>query len=264
MKELIILKLGGSLITEKDKDVPTINHSAMKRLAKEVGEAYREGNFSLVFVHGVGSFGHVIVKKTGINNGITKESQLLDFAETERLQNKLNVEVCNEFLKNGVPTIPVQASASAIMNKKKFESMDTKAIKGMLKIGLVPTLFGVPAYDKKQGCSILSGDDICTYLSKEFHAKRLIHATDVGGVFDSNPKENSVAKLIAEITRENFKDVLEKTGGSSNTDVTGGMKNKIKDLLELKGTKSEIINGNEPGYVKRALLGEIGLGTQIN
>ena len=264
MKDLIVLKLGGSLITEKDKDTPTINYPNLKRLAKEVGEAYKEGNFALVFVHGVGSFGHVIVKKTGINNGITKESQLIDFAETQRLQNELNVKVCKEFLKNNVPIIPVQASATAIMDAKKFEGMDTGAIKGMLELGLVPTLFGVPAYDRTQGCSILSGDDICTYLSKEFHAKRLIHATDVGGVFDSNPKENSDAKLIAEITRENFKDVLEKTGGSSNTDVTGGMKNKIKDLLELKETKSEIINGNEPGYVKRALLGESGLGTQIN
>ncbi len=263
MKEIIILKIGGSLITEKGKDVPTINYANLKRLAKEVGEAYKEGNFALAFVHGVGSFGHVIVKKTGINNGITTESQLIDFAETERLQNELNVEVCKEFIKNKVPAMPIQASATAIMDAKKFEGMDTKAIKGMLELGLVPTLYGVPAYDKKQGCSILSGDDICTYLSKDFNAKRLIHATDVGGVFDSNPNENSDAKLIPAITHKNFKEVLEKTGGSSNTDVTGGMKNKIKDLLELKGTKSEIINGNKPGYVKRALLGETGLGTIV-
>ena len=263
MKDLIIIKLGGSLITEKNKDTPAINYTNLKRLAKEVGEAYKEGNFALVFVHGAGSFGHVIVKKTGINKGITKESQLIDFAETQRLQNELDAEVCKEFIKNGVPAIPVQASATAVMNAKKFEGMDTNAIKGMLEIGLVPTLFGVPAYDRTQGCSILSGDDICTYLSKELNAKRLIHATDVGGVFDSNPKENSDAKLIPEITHQNFKEVLEKTSGSSNTDVTGGMQNKIKDLLDLKETKSEIINGNKPEYVKRALLGEIGLGTRI-
>ncbi|MCK4550353.1 MAG: isopentenyl phosphate kinase family protein [Candidatus Aenigmarchaeota archaeon] len=263
MKNITILKIGGSLITEKDKDVPTINYPNLKRFAKEVAESYQKEKSPLVFVHGVGSFGHVIVHKTGIHKGLTKESHLIDFAETQRLQNELNVAVVQEFIKNNIPAMPVQASASAVMEKGTIKSMDVKAISGMLDIGLMPTLFGVPAYDSKQGCSILSGDDICVYLAKMLNATRLIHATDVDGVFDSNPKENPNAKIISHITRQNFEEVLKKTTGSSNTDVTGGMKNKIKGLLELVGTTTEIINGNKKGYIKRALLGEVGLGTRI-
>jgi isopentenyl phosphate kinase len=53
--------------------------------------------------------------------------------------------------------------------------------------------------------------------------------------------------------------------GSFGIDVTGGMTHKVKMMLELAklGIESEIINAKEPDLLKRALLGEKGLGTII-
>jgi isopentenyl phosphate kinase len=51
----------------------------------------------------------------------------------------------------------------------------------------------------------------------------------------------------------------------SGIDVTGGMVLKVKKLLQIAklGVESEIINAAKPDVLKRALLGEEGLGTII-
>jgi isopentenyl phosphate kinase len=262
MKNLMILKIGGSLITKKHKEKPAINKENLKRMVKEVKDGFDFRNNSLILIHGAGSYGHPIVKRTGIHKGIENKEQLIAFAETQRLQNELNVLICEELIKQGLAAIPVQASSSAVMDKGRLISMDFEAIKGFLEVGLVPVLYGVPAYDKSKKCSILSGDQIITYLAKNLGAKKMIHVTDVEGVFTGDPKKNHSAKLIREITKENFKKMINYIGGSAHTDVTGGMFGKVKELLEVEGIPSEIIS-DKNGNIKRVLKGEEGLGTVI-
>lgn len=250
-----MLKLGGSVITDKSSEEPRTNESNMKRLAKEIGHAYGTGKLSLIIIHGAGSFGHTIVKRTGIHNGIRKPEDLLAMAETQRSMNELNMYVVKELIATGVPAMPFQASASAVMNKGKLESMDHSAIKGLLDRGIVPVLYGVPAFDKEQGCSILSGDQIAPYLAKELKATKVIHATTVDGVYTADPNTDVSAKQIKEINKDNFSKVKEMLGGSSTTDVTGGMMRKVTELKGM-GIEAQIIDANINGRVQNALLGE--------
>lgn len=263
MKELILLKIGGSLITDKAANVPKVNKKNLSRISKEISHGFNPEKQILAIIHGAGSYGHVIVKKTGIQKGVANKEHLLAFAETQRLQNELDSKVCKELIKNKIPAIPLEPTSTAVMDSGRLVSMDTGALEGMLKIGLVPVLYGVPAYDIAQGCSILSGDQIIIYLAKKLQASRIIHATDVDGVYDADPKKDSKAKLIKEINRANFVEILKKISGSSNTDVTGGMLAKVKEVFEISGLSGVIINGNKQNNIKRALLGETGLGTII-
>ncbi len=264
VNEFIIMKLGGSIITYKNRWMPTLNKDNLKRLAKEIGEAWSERkDLALILIHGAGSYGHVLATLYKILKENEYERRLLGFAEIQRLQNELNAKVCAELQNYHVPAVPVQASASAVLENEKLVHMDVKAIEGMLHVGLVPVLYGVPAYDKKLGGGILSGDEIMRHLAKHLEPDRLVHVSDVDGIYDKDPKKSKDAKLIKEITRDNLKQVLEVLGGSSYFDVTGGMVRKIEELMELEGIVAEIINGNREGYVRRALLGEVGLGTVI-
>ena len=263
MKEVILLKIGGSLITDKAAKQPKVNKKNLSRISKEIAQGFNPEKQILVIIHGAGSFGHVIVKETGINKGIANKEHLLAFAETQRLQNELDSEVCKELIKNKIPAMPFEPTSTAVMDEGRLISLDAGAREGMLKIGLVPVLYGVPAYDIAQGCSILSGDQIIAHLAKRLNASRIILATDVGGVFDSDPNKNPKAKLIKEINRANFEDIAKKISGSSNTDVTGGMLAKVKEVFEISGLFGVIINGNKPNNIKRALLGETNLGTII-
>ncbi|MGA3021078.1 MAG: hypothetical protein ABSD68_03970, partial [Candidatus Micrarchaeales archaeon] len=57
MKNLVLVKLGGSLITDKTSPF-TPNLDVIKRLAKEIHEAREEKGMSLIIGHGGGSFPH--------------------------------------------------------------------------------------------------------------------------------------------------------------------------------------------------------------
>ncbi len=264
IRDFVIMKLGGSIITYKNRWMPTLHKDNVKRLAKEIGEAWNERkDLALILIHGAGSYGHVLATLYKALKENEYERKLLGFAEIQRLQNELNAKVCAYLQNHHVPATPVQASASAVLENESLVHMDIEAIKGMVSVGLVPVLYGVPAYDKKLGGGILSGDEIMKYLARKLKPNRLIHASDVDGIYDKDPKKHKDAKLIKEITRENVKEVLDMLSGSAYFDVTGGMVRKIEELMELEGIVAEIINGNRAGYVKRALMGEVGLGTVI-
>jgi len=81
MKNLIILKIGGSVITDKFSKIPKVNLKNLKRISTEISHVYNKKKNPLVIVHGVGPFGHVIVHKTGIDRGIKNKKQLKYFID---------------------------------------------------------------------------------------------------------------------------------------------------------------------------------------
>ncbi|MHA1299910.1 MAG: isopentenyl phosphate kinase [Candidatus Helarchaeota archaeon] len=258
MKEIILLKIGGALITEKNRKVPTVNMKNLQRIAKEIKEGYNPDFYNLILVHGAGSFGHPIVEATQINKGIKTIDQVIAMAQTQKLQNELNIMVCEQLLAENLPAIPFQPSASAIMKNCKLISLNTDLIKKLLEKSLIPVLYGVPAYDEVQACSILSGDQIITHLAQKLRPKpkRVILATNVPGVLDDK------GEVIKKIDKNNFDDIKLFLKASTTPDVTGGMLGKISELLQIEGVTSEIVGG-EPGIIQRCLKGEKGLGTLI-
>lgn len=259
--DLVIIKVGGSVITDKKSSEPKLNEKNLEIFAYDISEIYRRSSAEILICHGAGSYGHQIVKRTGIYEGIKNREQVHAFAETQKQMNDLNVQVCSALLKEGVPAIPVQASANIVMNEGRISEFDTGAIEGFLEVGLVPVLYGVPAYDKKQKCSILSADQIAPYLAKKFGARKIIHGTNVDGVFSSDPNSNPKAERIPEINSENIGQVKDLLSGSSTVDVTGGMFGKISELLDL-GIESQIVSALIPGRIVEAFEGK-NVGTKI-
>ncbi|MFH0829954.1 MAG: isopentenyl phosphate kinase [Candidatus Aenigmatarchaeota archaeon] len=260
-KRLTILKIGGSVITDRTSEVPNINHANLSRLATEIAEGMKSENFQLVMVHGVGSYGHQIVKRTGIDKGISNDEQKLGMAQTQMQVSELNVLVCKQLQEAGIPAMPCQASAAAVMNNGRVSEWDVSAVREMLSRGVVPVLYGVPAVDKSMGCSILSGDQIAPYLAKHLKADRIIHGTDVDGIFTGDPKKDKNAKHIPLINAENIEQVKTMLGGSTNVDVSGGMTGKVAEIAGT-GIRTMIVSATVPGRIRAALLGE-NIGTLI-
>lgn len=252
--DLIILKIGGSVITYKEKRPPRVNFNNLRKIIKQLVGIKKK----YVLIHGAGSFGHQIVKKTGINKGLKNKNDLLSFAETQRLQNKLNCIITKELIKKGVPAFPCQPSSHAVMKNKRLVKMDLKTLKGLLDLNMIPVLYGVPAYDQKQGCSILSGDQIAPYLAKKLKVKKIIMAGDVDGVFTADPKKNKNAKQIKEINKNNFRKVKKMISGSSSIDVTGGMAGKVEELIKItrKGVLVQIIAAVDNNNIRKAFKGK--------
>ena len=71
MTEIILLKLGGSLITDKTRPY-TPRLDVLDDLAQQIGTALQTNpGLSLVLGHGSGSFGHTAAKQYHTRDGLT-------------------------------------------------------------------------------------------------------------------------------------------------------------------------------------------------
>lgn len=253
LREMIILKLGGSAITNKEAEF-SVNHARLSNIVSQIKKA---GLKDFIVVHGGGSFGHVLADRYRIQHGRDPEvkGQAFGLGLTQMAMEDLNSEVIDAFLEREIPVFPVQPSAFAVLSGGRISSFPIAAIKGLLSVGLVPVLYGVPAYDKKKGFGILSGDAIVPYLARKFKASRVLLVSDVEGVYECDPKANPGAKPIPVLDEKAFNRIS--TDSKRGWDVTGGMGRKIRELLRLSksGISSQIVSADGDNLY-RALKGE--------
>ncbi|MCX6695135.1 MAG: isopentenyl phosphate kinase [Candidatus Altiarchaeota archaeon] len=262
MKELYIVKLGGSLITRKDADEALVNDGNLKKVSGEIAQALAKKKFNLIIVHGAGAFGHVPAKKYKLTSGFKGKEQSKGIALTHASMERLNSRVVESLMKAGVNAMAFQPSAAGLLEDGRLVYFNLDAIEEMLRMGVVPVGYGDVLVDLDKGCGILSGDQLVPYLAKELDASRVIIATDYNGIFDVDPKDKKARKIDV-ITRKNVGILSGRK--TSGTDVTGGIKRKVEEILELaeRGIPTEIISGRKKDFLKRTLLGEKGLGTIV-
>jgi isopentenyl phosphate kinase len=252
-KELIILKLGGSVITEKDA-ASTFNRSLLEEIAKELSGI----GSKLLLIHGAGSFGHPIAKEYRIHQGYSDRSQLRGVTETKRSMLSLTMMITEALAKHNVPVVPFLSSSCMVAKAARLVNMDIEPFEMMLNLGLVPLCSGDVVADLKMGFCIISGDQIAVYLAKKLKAKTVIFGCDVDGVFDSDPKKNPNASLISLLTPKTLTKQMNILGESTATDVTKGMLGKIKESSELvsHGGEVVILNLKRPQNLSKFLRGE--------
>lgn len=251
-----VVKLGGSLVTDKRGDRPRIRRQTLARLAAELAAAPR--GCLVAVVHGAGSFGHGPALRSALHEGARTPSQRLAWAEIQVLQNELDAALCRALQGAGIPAVPFQPSSAVVLSGRRLASFFDEALLGLADQGLVPVLYGVPALDLEQGCAILSGDLLAPEIARRLGAPRLLYATDVDGVFTADPRGDPRAARIPRITPASWPSVEPTLGGSGSLDVTGGMRGKLASLLEQvarHGLTARILDGNRPGRLLAALRG---------
>jgi isopentenyl phosphate kinase len=141
------------------------------------------------------------------------------------------------------------------MEQGLLRSLDTGALHGLVSKGMVPVLNGVPAYDRVQGCSILSGDQLAGYLYRRMDGKRILHGTNVKGVYTSDPSEDPEARFLPKVDLDAPGGLPDGIKGSSVTDVTGGMRKKLEEMRAV-GAAGVVFDATVKDNVRRALCGE--------
>ena len=254
--EIILLKLGGSLITEKDRDY-TPRLDKLRELALEIKAALDSApGLSLILGHGSGSFGHVAAKKYGTRNGVQTKEQWLGFAEVRFQAAELNRCVLQSLLEAGIPALPFPPSASMISKDRKVVHHNIETIRRALSAGLLPVVQGDVAFDESLGGTILSTEDVFTFLVEQFPVSRILLAGIEAGVWEDFPARTRLVKQIQAADYEAKRSGIQ---GSASTDVTGGMKAKVEEMLSLiqknKGLTAQIFAAEEHGLLTRALQG---------
>jgi isopentenyl phosphate kinase len=248
-----ILKLGGSVITHKDRS-QTPNIEAITRLATEVETAEPR---RLIIVHGGGSFGHPLAKEYDIVTGYKSPNQLVGFSLTHQAMLELNKQIVNSYLEVGVPAVSIAPSSFITTEDRRITTVDFSVVLRAIESGFVPILYGDAVLDSVLRFTILSGDQLAVRLATDLSASRIIFGVDVDGVYTADPKLVKEARLIEELSLSQMRGII-KVGEALSTDVTGGMYGKIGEAETAveAGVKVQLVNALKPGVVHNALRGE--------
>lgn len=259
MKKTIVIKLGGSVITYKNKKGVFIRRKLINNIARVFSRLESKIDYNIILVHGAGSAGHQIVKKYKLQNGVLNDdAKWFGSFKCSYENQKMDSEIIKIFLKNNVKVFPVHTASTIIQNNKKIVGFNTEVISEVLNNRCIPLLYGEMVFDKKIGMSICSGDSIAPYLAKIYQASKIIYASDIQGLYDKDPYKNKNAVLIEELKLSEIKEKVN-LGGSHNVDVTGGLIGKISkiNLINNKYLQTvEVFNGLEIDNYKKILLGK--------
>lgn len=260
---LVFLKLGGSLIT--DKNTPrTPRPDVVARLMHEIGEAcVARPELRVVLGHGSGSFGHVEAKRYGTRQGVRSTDEWMGFAEVQHAASLLNRLVVGAAHAADLPIFNCPPSASAVCHAGVLQAMAVAPLQAALAHSLMPLVGGDVAVDTVWGGTIVSTEDVFRYLAGQLHpAKILLAGRDVG-VLTQWPD----GTVIPEITAANLEQLTTSLAGAHTADVTGGMASKVREALAMAAqtTTGEVLifSGETPGLVKAALLDETVDGTRV-
>ena len=248
MSDRILLKLGGSVITDKGGDC-TINRDRLGQVAAAIAGADLD---DILIIHGAGSCGHPEARRYHLDRGAAA-GQTEGIFVTHRAVSRLNDTVVCALREHGIAAVGVHPLHAGVADKGRLIAFETRHLKKMLSLGMVPVIHGDVVMDLSQGACIVSGDQLVRYLAVALKCDRVGLATDVPGVLDGG-------RVVPVITPETAPAL--QIGNSLHTDVTGGMRGKMNELLELAqaGIGSDIFSVSQ---LKSFLAGTGHGGTQV-
>jgi len=235
-----VLKLGGSLITEKDR-IETIDEDALAAACDAIAAVLEDGVVEdLVLVHGAGGFGHHHASVHGVSttDGTHDAGAVFDVHGS---MVRLNHAILSRLHDRDVPAIPVHPLSTSARPDGVDGDLDLSigSTATLLEEGFVPLLHGDGVATRDAGVTIVSGDELVVRLADRFAGSRVGLCSTVPGVLDDD------GSVIPEI--RSFEAVADVLGGSDATDVSGGMAAKVRELLALDAPASVFgADGLEP------------------
>jgi isopentenyl phosphate kinase len=267
--DVILIKLGGSLLTEKARP-ETARAEVIARIAAELARAAAlSGGLPsgprLVVAHGSGSFGHVAARRYELAGGVRSAAQLPGVSLTQDRAAALHRQVTGALVAAGALPFSLAPSSCVVAAGGRPVELSPEPLLLALGQGLLPVLYGDVVLDREQGAAICSTERLFELLARHlpalgFPVRRALWLGETDGVYDDE------GRTIPRISAASFGAAARSIGAPAGTDVTGGMLHRVETALALarQGIPSLLLNGLVPGALERALLGEPVAGTAIS
>ena len=235
---MILIKLGGSIITNKNKPL-TPQKDTINQISKKLAKI----NEPLIIVHGGGSYGHYWSTKYDMH---TKPANynIHGVSIVKNSMITLNKIILDTLTKNKLS--PYAIPPTDFMNTNKPIPKKIQNIKQIAKSKLIPTTYGDALWYNQKKSYILSGDKIMTMLAKAIKPRLTIFVLDVDGVYQNMHSK----KLVKQITAQNKIEIT-----AVKKDVTGGMSRKMQEAANISkaGLKVFFVNGYKPQRIVNAI-----------
>ena len=210
-----VIKVGGSIAEHPE---------ALKTLCKKLNEIAKKHR--LLIVPGGGEFADVV-------RGIEKR-----FATSAYVSHKMAVLGMDQFGLLLSELIPNAIAIASLEKAKDYWKSETTPV-------FLPSKMMFREEPLEASWDVTS-DSIAAFVACRVHADMVILVKDVDGIFSSDPKENSDAKLIKEISPS----ALSKMRGETAVD------RYLPRLLRDKGLDCYVVNGLHPERILQVLDGE--------
>lgn len=251
MRGLALVKLGGSVITFKDRPLAA-NTAAIAGIAG----ALAKPEMPLIVVHGGGSFGHHWSEKYDMHSK-PRAYDPRGVSVVHESMVALNQIIVNSMLRAGSNPYAVPAPVYTAGHRPVRAKL--RQVLAMARSGIVPVTFGDMVHMGGRRYSILSGDALMAILAGALRPSRVIFATNVDGIYlDMGTKE-----LVPELVPRRGGRI--EFSGAGGPDVTGGMQRKVREAFKIAslGMDVMLVNGLVPERIAQALEGRLQVGTVV-
>ncbi len=257
----ILIKLGGSLVTDKNQ-ARTFRKDATARIVRQIKQLFAtQNNSQLIIGHGSGSFGHFEAQRHRTIAGVSSGEDWLGFTKVGEAALALSQLVLREFVEAGLPVVRFQPSTLITAANGQIAAMEISLIIRALKEGLIPLVHGDIAFDTCLGGTIASTESIFVHLAKSLPTSKIILLGEVDGVLASD------GHLIKDVTPRSLHRIRSSLSGSSGVDVTGGMLQKVEEMVSLVVRYPQlqvvIANGHRANVLVDLLQNGQHIGTRI-
>ncbi|MDP2498501.1 MAG: isopentenyl phosphate kinase [Candidatus Palauibacterales bacterium] len=260
---LVLVKLGGSLITEKSGDAEA-RADVIARLAREIAEGREDAEARLLVGHGSGSFGHPPAAEHDLRHGTGDEKERLGLSRTQHRAARLHRRVVGALIEAGVPAFSVVPSSAGVAEDGRVADFAGEPLLRALGEGHVPVVYGDVMMDRSRGSTIASTEAVFLGLARllddaGWRVGRALWLGPTDGVLGPD------GRTLPRIEGVPGGDLPEAVGGSGATDVTGGMRHRVETALLMAdlGIPSWIGDGRRSGSLRRALAGDLQGGTRV-
>ncbi len=261
-QRLTFLKLGGSLITDKDQPETALIDQINDLLSQIAEWHLANPTQRLLLGHGSGSFGHHAAAEHGTRQGVHSLEDGLGYQQVWHSARSLNQIIISQAQLLNLPLIAFPPSASITANHRVIQVWNLQPIGQCMEMGLIPLVYGDVVSDLALGGTILSTEELFFHLANALRPSRILLVGRIEGVYSDFPLNQHLLPHISA-----FSDSSEFLQGSASQDVTGGMDTKVQSMQalcrELPGLYVQIFSAVSPGDLRLALNGAA-IGTIIN
>jgi isopentenyl phosphate kinase len=237
---LILIKLGGSVITFKEKPLAA-NFEAIRNISYTLASV----KTPIILIHGGGSFGHYWSVKYNMHSKPDRyNSHGISIVHESMIA--LNQIIVNSMIKVGMN--PYTIIPSMFIYDHKPITKKIKELKSIVESSVIPITFGDVVYIENKMYSILSGDALMSLLSKILRPSKVIFTLNVDGIY-KDMKNREILKELKNNNSARFSKVIQ--------DVTGGMRRKVIEALKISdiGIDVMMVNGLKPERIINAITG---------
>lgn len=247
----VVIKIGSKALSNGGL---SISKKVLSNLVSSVCNLRQKGLEVILITSGAIVAGNKIFKINLKNLNIVKKQVLSSVGQINLMSMYSEI-----FKTKGYKVSQLLLTNDIFQDRKRFLNVKTTLLE-LLKMGIVPI---VNENDTVSIDEIMFGDNdiLASKVSSMISADSLILLTDTDGLFDQNPKDNSLAKLINTISEDKFDRRVLKIQKNISF---GGMTSKIDAALNVSkyGIPTIIANGMKMKIIDKIFKYE-NVGTMI-